>query len=144
MGSSVFRLLLLLPLIAACAPGGRPPAQLRTPFRPIKLAELRTSPERFIHEKVTFSATIDRIEETPGGTWMYLRDGEDRVVLYTTMNFAGAMRDSLAQERMQFEAEIGEKKLTPLGTYALEILPYQISKTTYFDQAVPLEPPPAP
>lgn len=144
MPGRAFSVFLLAVLAFACAPGGRPPVGLRTPFRPIKISELRTSSERLVHEKVSFSATIDRVEETPGGTWLYLQDGEDRVVLYTSMSFGGTFRDSLARERMQFEVEIGEKKLTPLGTYALEILPYQISKTTYFDQAVPLDPPPAP
>lgn len=136
--------LLPLVLLVACVPPRTPPVELRSPFRPIKLAELRTGSEGFVHQKVAFSATIDRVEETPGGTWLYLRDGEDRVVLYTAMSFGGSFRDSLGKERMQFEVEIGEKKLTPLGTYALEVLPYQISKTTYFEQAVPLDPPPGP
>jgi hypothetical protein len=42
---------------------------------------------------------------------------------------------------MEFVAEIGERTLTPLGTTALQMIPYQISKTHYFEQPIHIDPP---
>jgi hypothetical protein len=135
-------MLTLVSLAAACVADRQPPASLVSPFKPITLTDLRITPEKLLHEKVTFSATIDRVEETSGGTWLYLKDRDERVTLYTSMSFGGSMRTSLnPEDRMQFDVEVGGRKLTSLGTYAVEVLPYQISKTTYFDQAIPMEPP---
>lgn len=111
-----------------------------TTFKPITLAELRAGPQRFSEQQVVFSATIERVEETPQGIWMHLADGDEKLVLYMKMSFGGAFREQVQNERMQFEVRVGETKLTPLGTLALEVLPYQISKTHYFDQPVELEP----
>ena len=113
-----------------------------SPFQPITLGELISNSPRYAHERVAFSATIERAEETSQGTWLYLRDGEQRLVGYLPMSFGGSLRDALGEGQMQFEVEVGERKLTPLGAMALEMMPHQISKTHYFDQPIPLEPPP--
>jgi hypothetical protein len=111
------------------------------PFQPITLGELVANSARYAHERVGFSATIERAEETSQGTWLYLRDGEQRLVGYVPMSFGGSLREALGEGQMQFEIEVGERKLTPLGTMALEMMPYQISKTRYFDQPLPLPQP---
>ena len=116
-------------------------SRLGSPFQPITLGELVSNSPRYVHERVTFSATIERAEETTQGTWLYLRDGEQRIVGYVPMSFGGSLRDALGEGQMQFEVEIGERKLTPLGTMALEMMPHQISKTHYFEQPIPIEPP---
>jgi len=113
-------------------------ARVASPFQPITLGELAGNSPRYAHERVAFSATIERAEETTQGTWLYLRDGEQRLVGYVPMSFGGSLRDALGEGQMQFEVEVGERKLTPLGTTALEMMPYQISKTHYFDQPIPL------
>ena len=113
-------------------------ARVTSPFQPITLGELAGNSPRYAHERVAFSATIERAEETTQGTWLYLRDGEQRLVGYVPMSFGGSLRDALGEGQMQFEVEVGERKLTPLGTTALEMMPYQISKTHYFDQPIPL------
>ena len=97
----------------------------------------------FEHDGVApLEPTIERAEETSQGTWLYLRDGEQRLVAYLPMSFGGSLRDALGEGQMQFEVELGERKLTPLGAMALEMMPHQISKTHYFDQPIPIEPPP--
>ena len=116
-----------------------PPARLESPFKPITLGELATNFPSYAHERVAFAATIERAEETTGGTWLYLRDGEQRLVAYLPMSFAGSLREALGEGQMQFEVEVGERKLTSLGTMALEMMPHQISKTRYFEQPVPVE-----
>jgi hypothetical protein len=119
-----------------------PPGRLESPFKPVTLGELAMNYPSYAHERVAFSATIERTEETTGGTWLYLRDGEQRLIAYLPMSFAGTLREALDEGQMQFEVEVGERKLTSLGTMALEMMPHQISKTRYFDQPVPVEPPP--
>ena len=124
---------------AACALQTTGPG---SPFQPLTLGELAGNSPRYAHERVAFSATIERAEETSQGTWLYLRDGEQRLVAYLPMSFGGSLRDALGEGQMQFEVELGERKLTPLGAMALEMMPHQISKTHYFDQPIPIEPPP--
>ena len=126
-------------LVVGCA---EQTTRLGSPFQPITLGELVGNSPRYAHERVAFSATIERAEETAQGTWLYLRDGEQRLVGYVPMSFGGSLRDALGEGQMQFEVEVGERKLTPLGVMALEMLPHQISKTRYFDQPIPIEPPP--
>lgn len=128
---------------AACNPPA-PPATLTTPFRPITLAELGSSPERYAEQKVAFSATIERIEETTQGVWLHLRSGDRRVVLYSPISFGGELRESLQPEEMRFEVQVGEKRLTPLGVLAIQVMPYQISKTRYFDRPIDVGAPRAP
>jgi hypothetical protein len=132
--------LVLAGLALGCVPSG--PSSLQNPFRPITLAKLVSDAPLYAHERVAFSATIERAEETSQGTWIYLRDGEQRLVAYVPISFGGSLRDALSEGQMQFEVEVGERKLTPLGSMALEMMPYQISKTHYFDQPIPVEPPP--
>jgi hypothetical protein len=115
-------------------------SRVGSPFQPITLGELVGNSPRYAHERVAFSATIERAEETSQGTWLYLRDGEQRLVGYLPMSFGGTLRDALGEGQMQFEVEVGERKLTPLGAMALEMMPHQISKTRYFDQPIPIEP----
>ena len=119
------------------------PTRLENPFKPVTLGELATNFPQYAHEHVAFSATIERTEETTQGTWIHLRDGEQRLLAYVPMSFGGTLRDALGEGQMQFEVEVGERKLTPLGTMALEMMPYQISKTHYFEQPMPIEPPSA-
>ena len=124
--------------LGCAAPG---PTQ-QNPFRPVTLAQLAANAPTYANERVAFSATIERAEETSQGTWLYLRDGEQRLLAYVPVSFGGSLRDALSEGQMQFEVQVGERKLTPLGNMALEIMPYQISKTHYFDQPIPVEPPP--
>ena len=141
-GAPAALLLLLALATAACAPGrGGPPQALETPFEPVTLAELRANPQKHAGRKVTFAATIVRVEETSSGIWLHLKKGEDAVVLYSPISFGGTLRESLGKDEMEFQVQVGEKKLTPLGTTALEVFPYQISQTRYFDQPVPIGPP---
>jgi len=111
------------------------------PARPTTIAQLAAEAPRFAHERVTFPATIEKLEETPQGLWLHLRDGEDRILAYSPMTFGGTLREALGEGQMTFEVEIGERTLTPLGTTALSMLPYQISKTHYFAEPVPIDPP---
>ena len=110
-------------------------------FRPTTLAELVAEAPRFANEKVSFSATLETVEETPQGVWLHLRDGEQRLTAYSPMSFGGTLREAIGEGQMRFDVEIGERTLTPLGTTALQILPYQISKTRYFAEPVPIDPP---
>src|ERR1700756_3292913 len=77
------------------------------PFQPVTLAELSANSPRYVHERVAFSATIERAEETAQGTWLYLRDGEQRLVGYVPMSFGGSLRDALGEGQMQFEIGVG-------------------------------------
>jgi hypothetical protein len=133
--------LAVLPTLAGFALGCvPPPATMQSAFRPITLAQLASNSPLYAHERVAFSATIERVEETTGGTWLHLRDGEQQLFAYVPMSFGGTLREALGEGQMQFEVEVGERKLTSLGTMALEMMPHQISKTRYFDQPVPIEP----
>ena len=122
--------------MTSCAPSAVAPP---VTFRPATLAQLVGEAPRFAHEKVSFHATVEKVEETPQGLWLHLRDGEQRLVVYSPVTFGGSLREAIGEGQMQFDVEVGERTLTPLGTSALQILPYQISKTRYFDQPVPIE-----
>jgi len=130
----------MLAAAISCNPP-QPPTALQNPFQPTTLAELSSNSPRYAHELVAFSATIERAEETTQGTWLHLRDGEQRLIVYVPISFGGTLRDTLGEGQMRFEVEVGERKLTPLGTMALEMVPHQISKTHYFDQPVEIAPP---
>ena len=131
-------LIAVLAVLVAVAGCAEQTSRAVNPFQPVTLAELSANFPRYVHERVAFSATIERAEETAQGTWLHLRDGEQRVVGYVPMSFGGSLRDALGEGQMLFEVEVGERKLTPLGTMALEMMPYQISKTHYFAQPIPL------
>ncbi|MGH7896626.1 MAG: hypothetical protein ACREQQ_01660, partial [Candidatus Binatia bacterium] len=85
---------------------------------------------------------VEHAEETTQGTWLHLRDGDQKLLAYVPISFGGSLREAFDEGQMQFEVEVGERKLTSLGSMALEMMPHQISKTRYFDQPVPIEPPP--
>ncbi|MGH7804927.1 MAG: hypothetical protein ACREQJ_11315 [Candidatus Binatia bacterium] len=125
-------------LAAACAqtvPSGRPVVTR------VDLAELAVNPVEYRARRVSFSATVERVEETSQGIWLHLSEGETKLPLYVRLSFGGAVKAMLGSGKMEFEVEVGEKILTPLGQTALEITPYLISQTRYFDQPIPLETP---
>jgi hypothetical protein len=124
----------------SCSPSTSAPPV--TQFRPITLAQLAAEAPRFTHEKVSFPATVEQVEETPQGLWLHLKDGEQRLLVYSPMTFGGSLREALGQGQMDFDVEIGERTLTPLGTTALALMPYQIRKTHYFAKPQAIEPPP--
>jgi hypothetical protein len=124
---------------AACVQSRTPPVELQNPFLPVAFSELR-HPESLNGKRVSFTATIERVEETTGGTWMHLASGGEKVVLYVPMAFGGTLRDSLEGD-MTFEVTVGEKKLTQLGVMALEVMPFQISNTHYFEHAITIPAP---
>ena len=107
----------------------------------IDLAELAANAADHRAQRVSFSATVDRVEETPQGIWLHLSDGETKLPLYVRLSFGGAVKAMLGSGEMEFEVEVGERTLTPLGQTAIEITPYLISQTRYFDQPIPLEAP---
>jgi hypothetical protein len=131
--------LALAVLGTACAPGTRASSTLAQPFKPVTLAELAANPRLHLGEQVVFQATIERVEETAQGIWMFLAEDGQKLAVYVPMSFGGAFREQVQNERMQFEVRVGETRLTSLGVAALEVLPFQISKTTYFEQPVPLD-----
>jgi hypothetical protein len=135
-------LLASLVLFAGCA--SEP--SVRTGARGIErvdLAELARNAASYRGKRVAFSATVDRVEETTQGIWLHLSDGETKLPLYVRLTFGGAVRQMLGSGKMDFELEVGDRMLTPLGQTAVEVTPYLISQTRYFDQPVPLETPPA-
>src|SRR5438874_7376237 len=69
------------------------PTRLENPFKPITLGELATNFPQYAHEHVAFSATIERTEETTQGTWIHLRDGEQRLLAYVPISFSGTLRE---------------------------------------------------
>ena len=133
-------LVLLVAVVAACAPGV-PAGGGRAGMARIMLADLGNDAAEYRGRRVAFSASVERLEETPQGIWLHLSDGETKVPLYVRLSFGGALKAMLGTGKMDFEVEVGERKLTPLGQTALEITPYLISQTRYFDQPIPLETP---
>jgi hypothetical protein len=107
----------------------------------VDLEELVKNSADYRAQRVSFSATVDRVEETPQGIWLHLSEGETKLPLYVRLSFGGAVKAMLGSGKMEFEVEVGERVLTPLGQTALEITPYLISQTRYFDQPIPLETP---
>jgi hypothetical protein len=131
-------LVFVVALAAACAqnvPSGKPGVTR------VELGELAANAADYRSRRVSFSATVDRVEETPQGIWLHLSEGEAKLPLYVRLSFGGAVKAMLGTGKMEFEVEVGERVLTPLGQSAIEITPYLISQTRYFDQPIPLETP---
>jgi hypothetical protein len=125
-------------LAVGCAqnvPSGRPVVAR------VDLEELAKNAAEYRARRVSFAATVDRVEETSQGIWLHLSEGETRLPLYVRLSFGGAVKAMLGSGKMEFEVEVGERVLTPLGQTAIEITPYVISQTRYFDQPIPLETP---
>ena len=129
-----------------CIGGCASDPNVRTGARGVErldLAELARDAASYRGKRVAFSATVDRVEETTQGIWLHLSNGETKLPLYIRLTFGGAVRQMLGSGQMDFELEVGDRVLTPLGQTAVEVTPYLISQTRYFDQPVPLETPPA-
>jgi len=125
----------LLLLIAACtaAPEPRTASTGHSGIARLTLAELAEDASGRRGKRIAFAADVERIEETPTGIYLHLRDGEIRLPLYMRLTFGGAFREALGIGRMEFEVEVVDRVLTPLGQSAIEITPFLITQTRRFD-----------